>query len=177
LPLPNLATPWMIEVHPLGMRGTMKRIFMLLFSAIASIAASADAQTFPGPSSPALARIYFYRLTETDKATPWTRVFINSEKIGALGERSYFFRDVQPGTFKISVSSDVPYQEQYQTVSVAANSTTFVRVFLVPEYGVQVYGGGTGSPPEIYQPSVFGNRVMDRARAQREMVGLVPRGG
>jgi hypothetical protein len=130
------------------------------------------AQTFSGPSSPALARIYFYRAVETNQPTPWTQVFVNGQKVGALGERTYFFRDVQPGTYKITVSTDLPYQDQ--TLTVAPNTTAFVRVFVVPEYGVQVSQTAPGFAPQIYQPSVFGNRVMDPGKAQREMAGLAP---
>ena len=104
--------------------------------------------------------------------TRWTGVFLNDEKIGNLGERSYFYRDVQPGSYKIGVSSDVPYPDQYRDVTVAPNSTTFIRVFFVPGYGIQFNGGSLNSPPSIYQPSVFGNRVMDPDVARREMAGL-----
>jgi hypothetical protein len=139
-------------------------------------ATGARAQNFPGPSSPALARIYFYRLVESNDVTRWTAVFLNDEKLGSLGERSYFFRDVPPGTDKIGVSSDVPYPDQYRTVTVAANSTTFVRVFFVPGYGIQFQAGSMNAAPSFYQPSVFGNRLVDRATATRDMTGLAPAG-
>ena len=150
----------------------MRRILTWALVTAVLATTAAVAQTFSGPSSPALARIYFYRGVETNRATPWTRVFINGQMIGALGERSYFFRDVQPGTYKITVSTDLPYQDQ--TITVAPNTTAFVRVFLVPEYGVQVSQTGQGFAPQIYEPNVFGNRVMDPGRAQREMAGLAP---
>lgn len=155
----------------------MRRIFALALLAIAFVATPALAQNFPGPSSPGMARIYFYRLVESNLPTRWTGVFIDDRKVGDLGERQYFFRDVPPGTYKISVTSDVPYEHQYNTVTVAPNSTAFIRVFFVPGYGVQVYPGGLGSPPQIYQPSVFGNRVMNPVRAEEEMTGLAPAGG
>jgi hypothetical protein len=153
-----------------------RRFLVLMLLAIAVIATGAYAQNFPGPTSPALARLYFYRTVESNGPTRWTGVFLNDDKIGDLGERSYFFRDVQPGTYKIGVSSDVPYTDQYETVTVAANSTIFVRVFFVPGYGIQFQGGGLNAPPSIYQPSVFGNRVMNPAVARQEMTGLSPAG-
>lgn len=153
----------------------MRRSFPLVL-AFAFVATAAHAQNFPGPSSPALARLYFYRSIETNQVTRWTGVFLNDDKIGNLGERSYFFRDVPPGTYTIGVSSDVPYQDQYGSVTVAPNSTTFIRVFFVPGYGIQFNAGGMNSGPSIYQPSVFGNRVMDPAVARQEMIGLSPAG-
>jgi hypothetical protein len=149
-----------------------RRLVLLTLLAIAVIATSAQAQNFPGPSSPALARLYFYRIVESNEPTRWTGVFLNDDKIGDLGERSYFFRDIQPGTYKIGVSSDVPYSDQYRTITVTANSTTFIRVFLVPGYGIQFQGGGLNAPPSIYRPSVFGNSVMAPAIARQEMAGL-----
>ena len=150
----------------------MRRIFALALLVFAVVAPAARAQDFPGPSSPSLARLYFYRLVETNQVTRWTGVFLNDQKIGDLGERSYFFRDVQPGTYNVGVSSDVPYPDQYQTVTVAPDSTTFIRVFYVPGYGIQFRGGGMNSTPSLYQPTVFGNRVTDPAVARREMTGL-----
>jgi hypothetical protein len=152
----------------------MRRLGALALLAFALVANAAYAQEFPGPSSPALARLYFYRLVETNQVTRWTGVFLNDEKIGNLGERSYFFRDVQPGTYKVGVTSDVPYQDQYRTVTVAPNSTTFIRVYFVPGYGIQFNAGSLNSGPTIYQPSVFGNRVTDPAVARQEMTGLSP---
>lgn len=98
-----------------------RRFLVLTLLAIAVIATGAQAQNFPGPPSPALARLYFYRIVESNEATRWTGVFLNDDKIGDLGERSYFFRDIQPGTYKIGVSSDVPYSDQYRTIAVTAN--------------------------------------------------------
>jgi Protein of unknown function (DUF2846) len=152
----------------------MKRFLVLALLVVAAIAPPAYAQNFPGPASPALARLYFYRLVESNQVTRWTGVFLNDQKIGDLGERSYFFRDVQPGTYKVGVTSDVPYQDQYRTVTVAPNSTTFIRVYFVPGYGIQFNAGSLNSGPTIYQPSVFGNRVMDPAVARQEMTGLSP---
>jgi Protein of unknown function (DUF2846) len=152
----------------------MKRIFVMALLAIATVAGSALAQTFPGPSSPTLARVYFYRTADiATQEVQWTEVFINDQKVGDLGASTYFYRDVPPGSYRISVSSDVPYQDQYQNITVAANSTTFIRVFNVPGYGVQITAGVQGAPG-IYWPSVFGNHVTDPATARAQMVGLSP---
>jgi Protein of unknown function (DUF2846) len=147
----------------------MKRIFLLALLGVAIVASSALAQTFPGPSSPTQARIYFYRTEDiANQVVRWTPVFINDQRVGTLGASSYFYRDVSPGTYRISVSSDIPYQDQYQNITVAANSTTFVRVFSVPGYGAMVTNG------QLYWPSVFGNHVTDPATAQAQMAGLSP---
>lgn len=154
----------------------MKRIAsLLLLLVLVALGGAARAQaTFPGPASPAQARVYFYRLVESTDVTRWTSVFLNDAKLGDLGERSYFFRDVPPGTYKVGVSSDVPFQDQYRNVTVAPGSTTFIRVYNVPGYGIQFNSGGFNSPPSIYRPSVFGNRLEDASVARRDMAGLTP---
>lgn len=152
----------------------MKRIAAILLILIA-IGGPAWSQTaLPGPASPSQARIYFYRLVETSEVTRWTPVFLDDAKVGDLGERSYFFRDVPPGPYTVGVSSDVPYQDQYRRILVAPGSTTFVRVFIVPGYGIQFRGGGLNSPPSIYRPSVFGSRLEDASVARQDMAGLSP---
>jgi hypothetical protein len=161
----------------LTLRLLMKRVAILTIILIAlAITGISWAQTFPGPSSPAMARIYFYRTVETNQVTRWTSVWLNDAKLGDLGERSYFYRDVQPGTYKVGVSSDVPYPDQYQTVTAPAGSTTFIRVFNVPGYGIQFKPGGRYGAPQMYAPSVFGNRMVDPVTAERDMVGLAPTG-
>jgi hypothetical protein len=153
----------------------MKRLALLALAiATTIVAAHAQAPPFSGPKSPTVARIYFYRGVETNLVTRWTAAFLGDEKVGDLGERSYFYRDVRPGTYKIGVSSDVPYPDQYRNVTVAPNSTIFVRVFNVPGYGIQFNGGGPNSAPSIYSPSVFGNYVVNPVTAQKEMAGLSP---
>lgn len=150
----------------------MKRIFVLALLAVAIVAGSALAQTFPGPSSPDMARIYFYRTADIATQGPvrWTGVFIDGQKVGDLGESSFFYRDVAPGARRISVSSDQPHPDQFQNISVVPNSTTFVRVFNVPGWGAQVFTSNGFS--QLVWPSVFGNRVIAPAIAQSQMLGL-----
>ncbi|MGH6980556.1 MAG: DUF2846 domain-containing protein, partial [Stellaceae bacterium] len=85
---------------------------------LAFVASGATAQTMSGPTSPAQARLYFYRGADPGVVAGWTRVFLNDAKVGDLGESSYFYRDVAPGAYKIGVSSDVPYPDQYRNVTV-----------------------------------------------------------
>ncbi len=77
---------------------TMKRILVLALLAVAIVASSALAQTFPGPATPTQARIYFYRTADIgNQVMGWTRVFINDQKVGDLNASTYFYRDVPPG--------------------------------------------------------------------------------
>jgi hypothetical protein len=82
----------------------------------------------PPPMAAGAARIYFYRENDYYAALVWTVVSLNHQKTGALGPGTAFYRDVAPGTYLISASSDHPYPEQARTVALAAGSTTFARV-------------------------------------------------
>jgi len=153
----------------------MRRIFALALLAVAVFAGSARAQPFPGPASPGLARIYFYRTADIASASVvvrWTGVFIDGQKVGDLGASTFFYRDVPPGNYRVSVSSDQPHPDQFQYVLAAPNTTTFVRVFNVPAWGAHVKT--VGGLPQIVWPSVFGNRVTDPATAWAQMVNLSP---
>jgi Protein of unknown function (DUF2846) len=151
----------------------------LVFAFVGALAPSPSrAQTYPGPASPSEARIYFYREVGSYMHPRWTGVFLNDEKVGDLGPGTYFHRDVAPGTYKVGVDSDVPYPDQYRTVTLAPGGTIFIRVYNVEGYGVtfSVSGGGRGGAfMTASQPSVFGNMVVDPVTAAREMAGLQQR--
>ena len=152
----------------------MNRGIFLAALLLAFVSMAAGAQTLSGPASPGQARIYFYRGADPGVVAGWTRVFLNDAKVGDIGESSYFYRDVAPGAYKIGVSSDVPYPDQYRNVTVVPGSTIYVQVYRVPGYGIQYSPGGFSGGPVIYQPTVFGNRVVPPAAAIPAMTGLAP---
>ncbi|HZB93549.1 MAG TPA: DUF2846 domain-containing protein [Stellaceae bacterium] len=90
----------------------------------------------PVPPVPAgEARLYFYRDADVYDGTEVTTVSLNGAPTGASGLGTVFYRDVAPGTYRISVSSDKLYPDQDKTVQVGAGSTTFVKVESQPYWG------------------------------------------
>jgi len=150
----------------------MNRGIFLAALLLAFVSMAAGAQTLSGPASPGQARIYFYRGADPGVVVGWTGVFLNGAKIGDIGESSYFYRDVPPGSYRIGVTSDVPYPDQYRDVTVPPGSTTYVQVYRVPGYGIQFSPGGFSGGPVIYQPTVFGNRLVPPEAAIPAMAGL-----
>jgi Protein of unknown function (DUF2846) len=126
-----------------------------------------EVPSFPGPS-PALGRIYIYRDVGNSLHPAWAAVRFNGAKIGAAAPGTFFHRDVEPGTYTVSVDSDVPYDDQSKTVTVGPNGVTFVRVYVVNGYGI-TFAGRTA-----YIPDVFGDNLVDSAVARREMARLNP---
>jgi Protein of unknown function (DUF2846) len=153
---------------------TRNFLLLMVFGIVSSatLAAGEGTASLPGPASQTLARIYFYREVGSYLFPRWTSVSLNDDKVGDLGPGTYFYRDVQPGTYRVGVNSDVPYPDQYRTVTVSANTATFIKIYNVPGYGVTYnIGGGSAS---VYTPTVFGNLVADPLAARREMMGLKP---
>jgi Protein of unknown function (DUF2846) len=135
-----------------------------------------------GPVNPSLARVYFYRETGNYLDPVWTPVWLNGAKVGSSAPGSYFYRDVPPGTYTVTVGSDVPYTHQSATVMLARDSTSFVRIYRVEGYGVTnavsaVAVGRHGAAAATgAAPSVFGDAQVDPRTARREIARLRPAG-
>ena len=136
---------------------------------LAFVASRAEAQTVPGPASPAQARIYFFRPPGNSQYLAWAPVTLNGATVGAVGPGNYFFRDVAPGTYAVAVNGDMPYPDDHTVVTVAPGGTAFGEVYNIQGYGVTYT---LGPPPSVKFPNVYGVRPVDPARATREMAGL-----
>jgi Protein of unknown function (DUF2846) len=114
--------------------------------------------TLPGPANPNLARFYFYRVYDFGGTSQWTAVWLNGAKAGDSAPGTYFYRDVQPGTYAIAVRSDWANAGDETSVTVKPGSTTFIEV-----YSINVYEpvGGT-----YYRPTLFGDHVVTPETAQ-----------
>jgi hypothetical protein len=169
----------------------MKR-FGLLLAAMTLASAPVWADTYnapapmaaallPGPASPGMARIYIYREDVSPMHPEWTAVWLGGSKLGDSAPGTFFYRDVQPGTYTLSVNSDMPYSEQKKTLLLRPGSTVFVKVFAVEGYGITMSGGGGssrfgGGAVSVSIPNVFGERIIDPRIAQPEISRLQPEG-
>jgi Protein of unknown function (DUF2846) len=138
------------------------------------------AATLPGPASPSMARIYFYR-HPAYRQLGWRAVWLNGAKVGSLPPGSYFHRDVAPGTYKVSVASDAPYAGQHGTATLAAGSTNFVEVYPVAGYGISgtvttTAGRRAFQPTNAQIPVVFGGSFVAPSVGERAIAKLRPEG-
>ena len=138
------------------------------------------AQPAAPPPAPDRARIYFYRPV-SGVATPiWTAVYLNGQQVGDSGPGLYFFRDVPPGSYEITLRSQGLYPGQFQTATVRAGDTVYVRVSSINYFGlsgggVSFNGGGAFmSGGSLYSEPTFADQIMDPVQARREMAGLSP---
>jgi hypothetical protein len=139
------------------------------------------APPLPGPALPSQARIYVYREDPGYLHPDWTAVWFNDVKVGDAAPGTFFYRDVQPGSYRIGVNSDIPYVDQYHTVTVAAGGMAFVKVYAVEGYGVTrgvavmvTRHGGAAVIAKV--PGVFGNALVDATTARKEIPKLRPAG-
>jgi hypothetical protein len=170
----------------------MKR-FALLLAASVALAAPAWADSYgappPGPApmampglpgpAPGLARLYIYRDDGSTLHPSWTAVSLDGAKVGDAAPGTFFYRDVPAGAHTLSVNSDLPYADQTKTLSLAPNSTIFVRVYSVEGYGITIGGGVSGGRHgggsiAVGVPNVFGERIVDPRVAQPAIARLQP---
>jgi hypothetical protein len=115
------------------------------------------------PLSADRARVYVYRDLNPYDTTQWTAVSLNGVKIGNNAPGTVFYRDVLPGTYEIEVRSDLPYPNQFKTVTLAPGSTVFAKIQQVRHWGTTFGGGG----------ETFVVTIVDPATGHREIGGLL----
>lgn len=125
----------------------------------------ATESALPGPPNPNLARIYFYRADDLVGTPQWTAVRLNGASVGDSAPGTYFFHDVQPGAYTITVRSERTNPEQSSSVAVTPGSTTYVEIYSVDIYELQAGGS-------YYRPAIFADRVMPAAAAQATIARL-----
>jgi hypothetical protein len=140
----------------------------------------APAPSLPGPASANLARLYFYRAMNGSDHPTWTPVWLNGARVGDSGPGTFFFRDVQPGTYTVTLQSDLPYPDQFKTVTVSPGSTTYLKIYPVEGWGVGEIGGvsisGHHASVTAAVPNVFADFVVDPRIAPSEIAKLQPIG-
>ncbi|MGH6988447.1 MAG: DUF2846 domain-containing protein [Stellaceae bacterium] len=142
--------------------------------------APTPAAMLSGPANPRMARIYFYR-NPAYRHLAWRAVWLNGAKVGDLPPGSYFYRDVAPGTYRVTVTSDAPYGAQHQTATVPPGSTNFVEIYRAPGYGISgtvttTAGRRAFQPSNAQIPSVYGGSFVPPVEGERAIAKLHPEG-
>jgi len=148
-----------------------KLLLAALLSAIA--AATAIAQPAPPPDK---ARIYFYRLPAGSSTPIWTVVYLNGASVGDSSPGTYFWRDVPPGTYEITLRSQGKYPGQFQTATARAGETLYVRIASIDYFdfagGGLNLGGGNVAPGGVSSTPTFADQIVAPEQARREMARL-----
>ena len=115
------------------------------------------------PVPAAQARIFFYRYYQiyVSMARPYIR--LNGKHVAISEPGGVLYRDVDPGTYLISVDSQGLYPDQNKTVALAAGQTLYVRVDSVRGYNAGFEG---------YDPEDFAVTLIEPDRARADMLSL-----
>lgn len=122
------------------------------------------------PADPTLARIYFFRDYDTAGTMQWTSIALNGRNVGDIAQGAYFYRDVIPDTYTVTVRSQGIHSDQFATVTVLRGSTTFIQVFSSDFYAAQ----STTSPFSYSGPATFGDVVIPPDLALARIARLHP---
>jgi hypothetical protein len=122
------------------------------------------------PGNPALSRLYFFRDYDASGTMQWTSVFLNGKPVGTLGQGGYFYRDVTPGTYTITVRSEGIHSDQFATATVPRHGTVFVQVYSIDFYAAQ----SISSPFSYNGPATFADDVVAPKLAMARMAKLHP---
>jgi hypothetical protein len=122
------------------------------------------------PADPTLARIYFFRDYDNAGTMEWTSIELNGRKVGDIGQGAYFYRDVMPDTYTVTVRSEGIHSDQFATVTVLRGSTTFIQIFTSDFYAAQPITSIFRSSG----PATFGDVVIPPGLALERMAKLHP---
>jgi hypothetical protein len=117
----------------------------------------------PPPLSLSLARIYFFREINWNAPMIWTPVSLNDRPAGNSEPGTYFFRDVEPGTYRITVRSQRIYPNQFQTLTATAGGTYYVRIYAL-EYAAYI--------DLMDQEYTFLDQIVSPEEGQHELAAL-----
>jgi Protein of unknown function (DUF2846) len=141
--------------------------------------AAAPPPEMPGPASPKLARVYIYREFGSYQHLSWTPVWFNGARVGDSAPGTYFYRDVEPGTYTITLRTEEPYPDQFKTVTVPPGSTTYVKVWALDDYAISAVPA-VNLPHHhfdgvrLFAPNTFVNAVIDPLVARPVIAKLEP---
>ncbi len=117
------------------------------------------------PVNPALAGSISFRDYDAAGTSQWTTVSLNGAPVGTIGQGTYFYRDVKPDAYAITVRSEGIHSHQFATVTVSPGSTVFVQVYSIDFYAAQ----STTSPFSYNGPATFADIVVEPGAAMARM--------
>ena len=84
-----------------------------------------NAMPTPPPLAKDKGRIYFYRLAKVWGAALYPKIRLNGEAIGKPISGRVFFEDVDPGTYEITIKTEVLRK---LVITISAGQTQYIRI-------------------------------------------------
>jgi len=111
------------------------------------------------PARAGAARVWVYREYEPYETLARPYVRFNGQIIGISEPGGSFYRDVQPGSYSVTVDSVGKDVYQFASVSLGAGQTTFIKVESSRDWESSL----------TYRRDTFYTRVISSEMAQREL--------
>lgn len=123
------------------------------------------------PVPPGQAQIFLYRWLEPYVSLAATTAFLNGTPVGLTQSGTAFYRDVPPGQYTISVTSQGVYPNQFKTVTVRAGQIVYARIGSITTW-IPCGGGGSIGGGEADCGNTYVVEIIDPAVAQSELQPL-----
>ena len=134
-----------------AIRSGAARVMALLAALLAgALLASAGATVVSGGPPPGHARIWVYRASQPHVSLARTYVRFNGRPVGVSEPGGAFYRDVLPGTYRITVDSRGRDANQFASVRVRAGQQVYVEVDAVRFSNCMGGARGGSCPPTFY---------------------------
>lgn len=116
--------------------------------------------------APGMARVFFYRDKDYAESGAVSHLYMNKQEVGYIWRGNVIYRDVAPGDYEISVSSDLAFPRQFKTARIEAGQTRYVKIESLMSWGGT---GKRGIPTDL---ATYVVALIDPDQAREEITHL-----
>jgi hypothetical protein len=95
---------------------------------------SVDSGPLP-PAAPGTARLIFYRSVDYEASQAMPELALNGAPTGRTEAGTMLYRDVAPGTYKITVAPTLPFPNQFPSVTVKPGDVVYIDIGTLANMG------------------------------------------
>lgn len=84
------------------------------------------------PPAPGTARLIFFRNVDYQGDSAMPMISLNGSPTGKTENGTMFYRDVAPGTYRVTALPSLPFQNQFPTIAVQAGDLKYIQIGTLP---------------------------------------------
>ncbi len=104
-----------------------------LMGCVVALPVNPEASLPPVPAG--MARVFFYRDADYAESGKVAQISLNNQEVGLLWRGEVFYRDIAPGTYLISVSSDLAFPNQFKNARIEAGQIRYAKIESLMSWG------------------------------------------
>jgi hypothetical protein len=108
---------------------------LLVVAGCSNLPGSAQVAASAPPVPSGQARVWFYRPWEPSESLNLAMLDMNGSYVGAVANGSAFYRDVQPGNYRIAPQSFVRDPNQERNVDIASGQQVYIKIVSLSSWG------------------------------------------